>query len=140
MRKLREVEEAKALMNEAMAWSVVKWLREKKRVRKIADQANAALDELDQSVKASWSHELQTAYRELTQKPNSQKSAANADIRQFAQQIKEADDKAYQARMDAERTFDEAERLLSTRLAREGCQKAIRSWELHENAIRRAEA
>jgi hypothetical protein len=42
--------------------------------------------------------------------------------------------------MDAEHTFDEAERLLSTSLAREGCQKAIRSWDLHEKAIRRAEA
>jgi hypothetical protein len=42
--------------------------------------------------------------------------------------------------MDAEETFDEAERQLSTSLAREGCRKAIQSWELHEKAIRRAEA
>ena len=47
MHKLPEVEEAKALMNEATEWSVMKWLREKKRVRKVADQANAALDKLD---------------------------------------------------------------------------------------------
>jgi hypothetical protein len=41
--------------------------------------------------------------------------------------------------MDAENTFDEAERQMSTRLAREGCSKAIASWELHEAAIRKAE-
>jgi len=42
--------------------------------------------------------------------------------------------------MDAEATFDEAEKQLSTRLAREGCRKAIESWDLHEKAIRKAEA
>jgi hypothetical protein len=48
--------------------------------------------------------------------------------------------KAERAHLDAENTFDEAERQLSTRLAREGCAKAIASWELHEAAIRKAEA
>lgn len=148
MRKLREVEEAKALMTEAAAWSVMKWLREKKRVRKLADQANAALDELDRQVKAGWSSEVTSAYNELAQKAgsnspkrsNSQASqTTNSKIRDFVQQVKEADDQAYQARMDAERTFDEAERILSTSLAREGCRKAILSWELHDQAIRRAE-
>jgi hypothetical protein len=42
--------------------------------------------------------------------------------------------------MDAEDAFDLAEKQLSTRLAREGCQKAIHSWDLHEKAIRKAEA
>ena len=41
MRKLAEVEDAKALMTEPMGWSVVKWLSQKKRVRKAADLANA---------------------------------------------------------------------------------------------------
>lgn len=150
MRKLPEVEEAKALMTEAMAWSVMKWLREKKRVRKVADQANAALDELDREVKAGWSSELASAYKELSQveaaktekhsQSNAKKSATiNDEVRLFVRQVKEADDQAYQARMDAERTFDEAERLLSTSTAREGCRKAIHSWDLHEKAIRRAE-
>ncbi|MGZ4819106.1 MAG: hypothetical protein ACXVZJ_10800, partial [Terriglobales bacterium] len=57
-----------------------------------------------------------------------------------AKAVKKADDAAHRARMDAEDTFDEAERQLSTRLAREGCRKAIASWELHEEAIRKAEA
>ena len=65
MRKLTEVEDAKALMTEAMSWSVVKWLAEKKRVRKTADLANACLDRLDQEIKARWSDELKAAYREL---------------------------------------------------------------------------
>jgi hypothetical protein len=41
--------------------------------------------------------------------------------------------------MDAEATFDLAEKQLSTSMAREGCRKAIHSWELHEKAIRKAE-
>jgi hypothetical protein len=57
----------------------------------------------------------------------------------FVRRVKEADDEAYRAHIEAERTFDEAERLLSTSLAREGCRKAILSWELHEKAIHRAE-
>ena len=119
MEKLPEVETAKALMTEAVAWSVMKWLREKKRVRKTADQANAALDRLNAAVKDRW--------------PDGVK-AVNA------KKVKEADDEALRAHLDAEATFDEAEKLLSTRLAREGCRKAIQSWDLHEKAIRKAEA
>ena len=65
MRKLTEVEDAKALMTEAMNWSVVRWLSQKKRVRKTADLANACLDRLDQEIKARWSDELKAAYSEL---------------------------------------------------------------------------
>lgn len=144
MRELAEVEEAKALMNEAVSWSVMKWLREKKRVRQVADRANAALDELDRAVKARWSPEAKTAYEELsapagTKERRSPVGAKNDGVRQFARQVKAADDEAYRARMDAETTFDEAERRLSTSLAREGCHKAILSWDLHQKAIRRAE-
>jgi hypothetical protein len=147
MTTLPEVEHAKALMTEAMTWSVMKWLRERKRVRKVADQANAALDDLDRTVKGRWSHEQKTAYAELQEKksattdrrrsPGKQPSGAiSPEVQQFARHVKEADDQAQDARMDAERSFDEAERQLSTSLAREGCQKAIRSWELREKAIR----
>ncbi len=151
MQKLREVEDARALMTEATSWSVVKWLREKKRVRKTADQANAALDRLNQSVKDSWSAEVKNAYQELLRPANAATqelihsavkppSGADSQVALFVRKVKEADDEASRARMDAENTFDEAERLLSTSLAREGCQKAINSWDLHERAIRKAES
>ena len=147
--KLPEVEAAKALMTEAMTWSVMKWLREKKRVRKTADRADAVLDQLSASVKTQWTDGLRTAYEALV----AQASVARNELKQqrgaqsldpeatrIAKKIKEADDEAYRARMDAEKTFDEAEIQLSTSLAREGCRKAIHGWELHEKAIRKAEA
>lgn len=146
MRKLTEVEDAKALMALAVEWSVMKWLREKKRVRKTADKANDALDALEQEIKRGWSAELTAAYGELlpaSSKPPRVKKdndSISAEIRLAARQVKQADEQAYRAHMDAEETFDEAEKQLSTRLAREGASKAIASWELHESAIRKAEA
>ncbi len=147
MDKLPEVEIAKALMTEAMSWSVMKWLREKKRVRKTADKANAALDELNAAVKADWTGEMKAAYQKLspqsvdaqvTGRHKKLADAGNATL--IAKKVREADDEAYRARMDAEKTFDEAERQLSTSLAREGCRKAIHGWELHEKAIRIAQS
>lgn len=147
MRKLTEVEEAKALMAEAAGWSVVKWLSEKKRVRATADRANAALDRLDQEVKARWNDELKAAYGELggdssrtAPRVNNRVQGIDPEVRLLAKKLKEFDDEAYRVRMDAEVTFDEAEKKLSTRLAREGCRKAIDSWDLHEQAIRKSEA
>jgi hypothetical protein len=148
MRKLKEVEDAKALMTEAMNWSVVRWLKEKKRVRKAADLANACLDRLDQEIKARWSDELKAAYSELGgnsgaagQRPHEQPSRGiDPQVKLLAKRVKESDDEAYRVRMDAEHTFDLAEKQLSTRLAREGCRKAIDSWDLHEQAIRKSEA
>jgi len=145
MRKLLEVQQAKELMNEAIEWSVFKWLFEKPRVRETADRANDALDRLERNVKARWSDELKAASSELSatrrhQKGQQPPQTADPQIRLFVEKVKEADDAARRARMDAEETFDEAERQLSTSLAREGCKKAIHSWELHEKAIRKAEA
>ncbi len=141
MRKLNEVEEAKALMTEAVSWSVMKWLREKKRVRQLADKANAALDELDREVKARWSAQAKKAYGELSKAGNGrQNGVTDEDVKQFVRQVRDADEHAHRVRIDAERTFDEAERKLSTSLARDGCHKAILSWDLHEKAIRRAES
>jgi len=148
MRKLSEVEHAKALMTEAMGWSVVKWLSEKKRVRKTADLANAALDRLDEEIKTHWSDALKTAYSELGTKSDGagrqqhkQPSQGNdPQVMLLAKKLKEADDEACRVRVDAEDTFDQAEKQLSTRLAREGCQKAIECWDLHEQAIRKSEA
>ncbi len=137
MRKLAEVEEAKALMTEAADWSVMKWLREKKRVRKAADRANDALDALDKETKAGWSPELKAAYEQLRSKQGG--AAGDPQIISFVKSVKQADEEAYCAHMEAEDTFDEAEKQLSAAMAREGCRKAIRSWELHEKAIRKAE-
>lgn len=146
MRKLPEVEEAKALMTEAMDWSVFTWLFQKVKVRETADRANAALDKLNRAVKSRWSDEVKAAYKDLTAKAASHRSAeataqnSDPEIRDFVKKVKQADEAARRARADAEETFDEAERLLNTDLAREGCQKAIHQWELDEKAIRRAEA
>ena len=149
MEKIPAVETAKALMTEAVAWSVMKWLREKKAVRKVADQANAALDQCNLAVKNCWPENVRAAYETLVkqgaqtnngrrqQQPNS--PATDLEIIINSKRIKEADDQAYRARMDAEETFDDAEKQLSTVLAREGCRKAIHSWELHERAIQKAE-
>ena len=138
MRKLPEVEEARALMTEAMEWSVMKWLKEKKRVRKTADRANDALDQLSEETKLLWPDELRAAYTALAQNAKPAKQP-DAEIPNAVKQVKRADDESFRAHMDAESTFDEAERQLSTSMAREGCRKAIYSWELHEKAIRLAE-
>ena len=147
MRKLTEVENARALMTEAMNWSVVKWLSEKKRVRKTADLANAGLDRLDQEIKARWSNELKAAYSELGGNGvvgelahKVPPASIGPQVKLLAKKLKESDEEAYRVRMDAEDTFDKAEKQLSTRLAREGCRKAIDSWDLHEQAIRKSEA
>lgn len=150
MEKLREVEDAKAIMNEAMAWSVMKWLREKKKVRQTADRANAALDQLSQDVKGRWAEGIRAAYEALVAQGadgaavHSRRKPAlpsiDSEAKVIAKKIKDADDEVYRSRMDAERTFDEAERRLSTSLAREGCRKALHGWDLHEKAIRKAEA
>jgi hypothetical protein len=150
MRKLPEVQEAKELMNEAIEWSVFKWMFEKPRVRETADRANDVLDRLERSVKSRWSDEVKIAFKKLPgkatgttrgqQKGGQAPQITDPQITLLLEKIKEADDAARRARMDAEKTFDEAERQLSTSLAREGCKKAIHSWELHEKAIRKAEA
>jgi len=148
MEKLPAVETAKALMTEAMTWSVMKWLREKKRVRRTADLANAALDQASQAIRERWPEAVRTAYDALVaQKPGTvsaprqQAVAVKTDpaAALTASKSHDADDEAYRARMDAEKAFDDAERQLSTSLAREGCRKAIHSWDLHEKAIRKAE-
>jgi hypothetical protein len=143
MLNLKEVEQAKTLMKEAFNWSVMKWLGEKKRVRKAADSANAVLDAMDQELKDSWSHELVAAYQELgsvgdkaiAPKAPGKKAPVGPETKQLAKQLWDADKKAYDMRWKAEDTFDVADRKLSTSMAREGTKQAIASWELHEQAI-----
>lgn len=146
MLNLKEVEDAKALMSEAVNWSVMRWLAEKKRVRKAADLANAALDALDRQLKESWSDELKAAYDELppihdhveplsAQAKDKKKIVIDPELKLVAKSIRQADEAAWLAHLEAEDTFDRAEKRLSTSMAREGTRQAISSWELHEKAI-----
>lgn len=137
MKKLPQVEIAKTVMMDAMNWSVMKWMREKKSVRAIADEANDAIDRVNQEIKLSWPLNLRSELQALTSNGKSAYSASGENP--ILRKIMAADDQAARARADAEQTFDEADRQLSTRLAREGCRKAILSWELHEKANAAAE-
>ena len=154
MRKLPAVEEARAIMTQGTEWGVWKWLLEKKRVRAIADEARAALDEMEAKVKANWSDDLKIAYNQLVSqednpkptrkrdKPGRKAETQKIDPKAMAAvtPVKEADDDAYNAHEDAEGVFAEAEKRMSTSMAREGTEKAIHSWELRMRAIRKAEA
>lgn len=130
---LKEVVEARALMTEAQDWSVMKWLSEKKRVRKVADLANATLDRVEQETHDAWPPALTAAYNEKDG------GSEAAEVARLANTIRAKHEAALAARAEAEATFDKAEKRLSTSLAREGCAKAIAGWDLHEDAIRKAE-
>lgn len=151
MRKLAAVEEARDVMRQGMDWGLWRWLLEKGRVREIADRATAALNEADRKVKATWSDELKRAYKELVDQPkakrgrrpvndpNTETADIAPEVRLAAKRVKEADDEAERTRLDAEDTFDEADRQMSTELAREGARKALETYDLREAAIRKAE-
>jgi hypothetical protein len=154
MKKLPEVQNARAIMTQGMEWGVWKWLLEKERVRGIADQARAALDELEMKVKLTWSNDLKIAYNHLvTENGDSKRShraggdtkaaetpKLDAKILSAIKRIKEADDEAYNAHENAEEEFAEAEKKMSTSRAREAAGKALQAYDAHEAAIRKAEA
>jgi hypothetical protein len=154
MRKLPAVENARAIMTQGTEWGVWKWLLEKKRVRGIADEARAALDEFEMKVKATWSDDLKIAYNQLVSqdgdtkqarqkaKPGKKEEAPRIDSQVMAavKRVKQADDDAYNAHEDAEDAFAEAEERMSTSGAREAARKALEAYDLHEAAIRKAEA
>ncbi len=154
MRKLAAVEDARAIMTQGMEWGVWKWLLEKKRVREIADEARVALDKLDIKVKATWNDDLKIAYNQLvSQNGNVKKARQNKKhgnteetqqidppIMAAIKRVKEADDEAYNAHEDAEDLFAEAEKRMSTSMARDAARKALEAYDLHEAAIRKAEA
>jgi len=153
MRKLAAVEDARAIMKEGMEWGVWKWLTEKPKVRRLADKARAALDENELKVKESWPDELKLAYNSLVsengtggkrkrQSSGKANGAGKPDPKVLAQakQVLEADDTAYNAHEDAEDVFAEAEKKMSTSMAREGARMALVAYDRHEEAIRKAEA
>jgi len=126
MQKLAAVEEAKALMREAAEWSVWSWLMRKPSLRRHADEAWKALEDLDGRVRAKWSEDVKKAYR-------------SRNVNGAVQRLRIADEEWRTAREQAEATFDEAERRMSTEMACEGAEQAIAAWELMEKAIRLAE-
>jgi hypothetical protein len=148
MRKLPEVEEARSIMKQGMDWGVWKWLTEKKRVRQIADGATAALDRTELTVKQAWPEELKQAYDALVDeefsaakkgKKKSSFDGVDPAMLKTAKDVKAAFDDKETCRLDAEDTFDEAERKMSTEGARQGARKALETYDLHESAIRKAE-
>lgn len=154
MRKLPAVEDAKSIMSEGMDWGMWKWMLEKKRVRETADQARAALDAFEKKVKSAWSDDLKLAYNQLVsengngKRPRKNSAAGkkpkppeiDPQLLDAVRRVMEADDEAYDAHEDAEDVFAEAEERMSTNMAREGARKALQAYDLHEAAIRKAEA
>jgi hypothetical protein len=152
MKKLPAVEEARVIMKQGMEWPVWKWLLQKKHVRIIADKAVEAFDEVEANVKAAWSDELKIAYNNLVaedEKPARRNGKSKAAKKEGApldaqtvtaiEKVKEADEIAYDARMDAEDLFEEAEKRLSISITKQGAAKALESYDLREVAIRKAE-
>jgi|SRR5208283_1815169 len=152
MKKLEAVEEARAIMTKGLEWGVFRWLMEKPKVRKIADRATEALNAAEDKVKATWSDDLKRAYNYLaTQGDDAGKGKkggkGKGDSQDFAPELLaiakgvfEADEETERMRLDAEDTFDEGERRMSVSLARDGARKALARYDLHEKAIRKAEA
>ena len=155
MHKLIAVEEAKALMSEAMDWSVWGWLTEKRKLRVTADRAWEALDQAEEKVRAGWREDLRKAWRELEaeaaleanprakrqyEKAREEASDVDPEVKLAAKKLKEADAEAYALRMQAEETFDEADRRMSTSMACEGARQAIDAWETREKFVRKMES
>jgi len=154
MRKLPAVEDARAIMTEGTEWGVWRWLLEKKRVREMADVARGALDQFEMKVKATWGDDLKIAYNQLVSQDGDVKQARqkaklgkketapkiDSHVMTVVKRVKEADDDAYNAHEDAEDLFAEAEKRMSTSRAREAARKALEAYDLHEAAIRKAEA
>ena len=147
MRKLEAVEDARAIMTQGLEWGVFKWLMEKPKVRKIADRATEALNDLEDKVKATWSDDLKRAYNQLATQAACKGIKASKDSGKFdpevletARKVFDADEETETMQLDAEDTFTEGERKLSVAMAREGAQKALATYDLHEKAIRKAEA
>ena len=132
-----------------------KWLMEKRTVREAADRATEALAEANKDVKRSWSADLKKAYKEAAaesalegggaaakrkyEKACEEAKDVDAKIKAAAKRVHEADVEAQCSTDDAEEMFAEAERRMSTEMAREAARKALESYDLRETAIRKAE-
>lgn len=133
MPNLAAVLEARTVFNEALNWSVMKWLSEKKKVRKIADAANLTLDNAEKELRRRWDPSIEEAYKALQDRSSHLDSSGDA-IR-TARAIKQAHDKAIELRAEAEAMFSKAEERLSVATARDACHKALEGWRFHEEAV-----
>ena len=151
MKKLEAVENSRAIMTEGLDWGVFKWLAKKPQVRRIADLATEALNNAEDSVKATWIDDLKRAFNYLAtqedEPSNGKKTKGKAvpkdidpELLTIARGVFEADEETETMRLDAEDTFAEGEKTLSVSMAREGASKALATYDLHEKAIRKAEA
>lgn len=155
MRKLVPVEQAKSLMREAVDWSLWGWLTRKRELRTTADSAWEALEALEQEVKVAWSDDLKLAYREVElsiavngdakvrrqlEKAKQEAREVAAEVKAAVRKLKEAEEEAHALHLQAEDTFDQADRRMSTAMACEGAQQAIEAWEAREKVIRKAES
>ena len=153
MKKLEAVETSRAIMTQGMEWGIFKWLLEKPKVRKVADRATEALNDAEDKVKATWTDDLKRAYNYLATRDdgdsgNGKKGGKtkalpkdiDADALAVAKGVYDADEETETMRLDAEDTFAEGEKKLSIAMAREGARKALATYDLHEKAIRKAEA
>lgn len=144
MKKIAEVEEAKAIMTEAQAWGIWRWLTEKRKVRLAADSCNDALSRAEKKVVETWPEDMRAAYDELAAEDAGAKKRRgkkiDGEVLETVRKVKDAIDEAERVRLDAEDIFDRADRALSTSMAKEGALRAIEAWEMRERAIRKAES
>ena len=138
MPNLAAVQEARAIFTEALNWSVMKWLGEKKKVRKVADAANLALDDAEKQLRKRWDPLIEDAYK-ILQGRSTNADTSSGDSARAAKAIKQAHDKAIDLRNEAEAMFAKAEERLSVATAREACHKALEGWHFHEEAVRLSE-
>jgi hypothetical protein len=142
MKKIPEVEEAKAILTEAQEWGIWRWLTEKRKVRLAADSCNEALARTEKKVIESWPDEMRAAYDELAAAEAGKKRRSkkiDGDVLETVRKLKGSLDEAERVRLDAEDIFDRADRALSTSMAKSGTYRAIEAWEMREKAIRKAE-
>ena len=137
MQKLIAVEKAKTLMNEAKDWSIWHWLLTSGGVPltySVDGATNTLVTTIPMGVGSYY-----IAVNPVTNLVYTVVYVGGPSGFQLYV-LDGSGPHAEQARLDAEATFDEAERRLSADMARQGAQKAIDSWALREKAIRRAEA
>jgi hypothetical protein len=141
---LHAVIEAKRLLDETQQWWPWSWASDlnKIKLRSAIETATRALELEVEKAKNSWSREMQRAYRELTI-PESRRVSTrniNPEVKRTARKLKDAEDELNQATLQAQKTFDEAERELNPSKAREGALQTAKAIAQHEFVLSIANA